>query len=92
MPALLTTVLSDVPHQTAGSASGVLSTVQQVALALGVAVIGSVFFAYLLMRDLTRSPLAAFGAPEAIRVSVGTDEENLVFRAALGQVLSGVSS
>jgi histidinol-phosphate/aromatic aminotransferase/cobyric acid decarboxylase-like protein len=37
-------------------------------------------------------PLAAFGAPDAIRVSVGTEEENLVFRSALGQVLSGVSS
>jgi EmrB/QacA subfamily drug resistance transporter len=47
MPTLLTTVLSGVPHAAAGSASGVLSTVQQVALALGVAVIGSIFFAAL---------------------------------------------
>ena len=37
-------------------------------------------------------PLAGFGAPGAIRVSVGTPEENEIFAAALGHVLSGVSS
>jgi EmrB/QacA subfamily drug resistance transporter len=47
MPTLLSTVLSGIPTHDAGSASGVLSTVQQVALAMGVAVIGSVFFAIL---------------------------------------------
>jgi EmrB/QacA subfamily drug resistance transporter len=47
MPTLLTTVLSNVPARAAGSASGVLTTVQQVALALGVAVIVTVFFAVL---------------------------------------------
>jgi histidinol-phosphate aminotransferase len=36
-------------------------------------------------------PLDGFGAPEAIRVTVGTPEENEVFAAALGHVLSGVS-
>jgi len=33
-----------------------------------------------------------FGAPGAIRVSVGTADENVVFAEALGHVLSGVSS
>jgi predicted MFS family arabinose efflux permease len=47
MPTLVSTVLSGVPAHDAGSASGVLSTVQQVALALGVATIGSVYFAIL---------------------------------------------
>jgi EmrB/QacA subfamily drug resistance transporter len=47
MPTLLSTVLGGTPHHAAGSASGVLSTVQQVALAVGVAAIGSVFFAAL---------------------------------------------
>jgi EmrB/QacA subfamily drug resistance transporter len=47
MPTLITTVLSGIPSRDAGSASGVLTTVQQVALALGVAGIGSVFFAVL---------------------------------------------
>ena len=36
-------------------------------------------------------PLDSFGAPEAIRVTVGTPEENEVFAVALGHVLSGVS-
>jgi histidinol-phosphate aminotransferase len=37
-------------------------------------------------------PLAGFGAPDAIRISVGTAEENALFADALGHVLSGVSS
>jgi histidinol-phosphate aminotransferase len=36
-------------------------------------------------------PLDGFGAPEAIRVTVGTPEENEFFQVALGHVLSGVS-
>ena len=36
-------------------------------------------------------PLDGFGAPEAIRVTVGTPEENELFAVALGHVLSGVS-
>jgi histidinol-phosphate aminotransferase len=36
-------------------------------------------------------PLDGFGAPKAIRVTVGTPEENEVFATALGHVLSGVS-
>ena len=36
-------------------------------------------------------PLDGFGAPEAIRVTVGTPEENEFFAVALGHVLSGVS-
>jgi MFS family permease len=47
MPTLLSTVLSGIPHHDAGSASGVLTTVQQVSLAMGVAVIGSIFFGLL---------------------------------------------
>jgi EmrB/QacA subfamily drug resistance transporter len=47
MPTLVSTVLGGVPTSDAGSASGVLTTVQQVALALGVAAIGSVYFAVL---------------------------------------------
>jgi histidinol-phosphate aminotransferase len=36
-------------------------------------------------------PLDGFGAPEAIRVTVGAPEENEAFAVALRQVLSGVS-
>jgi EmrB/QacA subfamily drug resistance transporter len=47
MPTLVTTVLSGVHGHDAGSAAGVLTTVQQVALSIGVAVIVSVFYAVL---------------------------------------------
>jgi histidinol-phosphate aminotransferase len=37
-------------------------------------------------------PLAGFGAPNAIRVSVGTPEENRLFGEALARVLERVPS
>jgi histidinol-phosphate aminotransferase len=53
---------------------------------------GRALFEELLRQGVIVRPLAGFGAPEAIRVSVGTAEENAIFAAALGRVLSGVSS
>jgi histidinol-phosphate aminotransferase len=53
---------------------------------------GRAFFERLLRHGVIVRPLAGFGAPEAIRVSVGTEEENAFFAAALGQVVSAVSS
>jgi histidinol-phosphate aminotransferase len=53
---------------------------------------GRAVFEQLLREGIIVRPLAGFGAPEAIRVSVGTPEENELFAAALGHVLSGVSS
>ncbi len=47
MPTLISTILINIHGQDAGSASGVLSTVQQVSFATGVAVIGTVFFSAL---------------------------------------------
>ena len=47
MPTLISTVLINIKAHDAGSASGVLSTVQQVSFATGVAVIGTVFFSAL---------------------------------------------
>ena len=52
---------------------------------------GRELFERLLREGVIVRPLDGFGAPEAIRVSVGTPEENELFAAALGQVLSGVS-
>jgi histidinol-phosphate aminotransferase len=49
-------------------------------------------FEQLLRQGVIVRPLQGFGAPGAIRVSVGTEEENAVFAVALGHVLSGVSS
>jgi histidinol-phosphate aminotransferase len=53
---------------------------------------GAALFDQLLRRGVIVRPLAGFGAPAAIRVSVGTPEENAFFTDALGHVLSGVSS
>jgi histidinol-phosphate aminotransferase len=49
-------------------------------------------FERLMRRGVIVRPLDAFGAPEAIRVSVGTLEELDVFAEALGHVLLGASS
>jgi histidinol-phosphate aminotransferase len=52
---------------------------------------GAGLFDRLLRQGVIVRPLAGFGAPEAIRVTVGTPEENAFFAASLGLVLSGVS-
>jgi histidinol-phosphate aminotransferase len=52
---------------------------------------GRDMFERLLREGVIVRPLAGFGAPDAIRVSVGTPEENEAFAAAFGHVLSGVS-
>jgi hypothetical protein len=44
MAQLFSTVLRSVAHTHAGSASGVLATIQQVANAFGVAVVGAIYF------------------------------------------------
>jgi len=53
---------------------------------------GRALFEQLLRQGVVVRPLEGFGAPGAIRVSIGTAEENAFFSAALGHVLSGVSS
>ena len=45
-------------------------------------------FEALLREGVIVRPLAAFGAPEAIRVTVGTNEENELFAEAIGRVLA----
>ena len=52
---------------------------------------GRELFERLLREGVIVRPLEGFGAPEAIRVTVGTPEENEAFAVALGHVLSGVS-
>jgi histidinol-phosphate aminotransferase len=49
-------------------------------------------FEQLLRQGVIVRPCAGFGSHEAIRVTVGTADENRAFAAALGHVLSGVSS
>ena len=48
-------------------------------------------FDALLRRGVIVRPLAAFGAPEAVRVTVGTPDENELFAEALARVV-GISS
>jgi histidinol-phosphate aminotransferase len=47
-------------------------------------------FERLLREGVIVRPLGAFGAPDAIRVTVGVAEENAFFAAALGRVLAAV--
>jgi histidinol-phosphate aminotransferase len=52
---------------------------------------GRDMFERLLRQGVIVRPLGGFGAPEAIRVSVGTPEENELFAVALRHVRSGAS-
>jgi histidinol-phosphate aminotransferase len=52
---------------------------------------GTAMFERLLREGVIVRPLQGFGAPEAIRVTVGTPDEIEFFSASLGHVLSGVS-
>ena len=52
---------------------------------------GRAVFERLLREGVIVRPLDGFGAPGAIRVTVGTSEENDFFAAALGHVFSGVT-
>ncbi|MDT4867943.1 major facilitator superfamily antibiotic efflux pump [compost metagenome] len=46
LPSLLNLALKNVPSQYAGAAAGIYSTFQQTASALGVSIIGGIFFYY----------------------------------------------
>jgi len=46
LPSLLNIVLKSVPAEYAGAAAGIYSTFQQTASALGVSIIGGIFFSY----------------------------------------------
>jgi histidinol-phosphate aminotransferase len=52
---------------------------------------GRELFESLLREGVIVRPLGAFGAPEAVRVTVGTPEDHEFLRAALGHVLLGAS-
>jgi len=52
---------------------------------------GRAVFERLLREGVIVRPLDGFGSTSAIRVTVGTSEENDVFAAALGHVFSGVT-
>jgi EmrB/QacA subfamily drug resistance transporter len=68
MSPLIRVVLSDVPVESAGAGSGVLTTTQQTSLALGVAVIGSTFISLSPVDRL--GPLHAFVAVLGVQTLV----------------------
>jgi EmrB/QacA subfamily drug resistance transporter len=78
-PPLVDTVLAGVPPQDAGSASGVLNTAQQLGAAIGVAVIGVIFFGLLASQATPsaeqvtpglRGGLQAAGVPAGVQQQV----------------------
>jgi EmrB/QacA subfamily drug resistance transporter len=77
-PTLITATLSGVPSADAGSASGLLTTFQQVAFAMGVAIIGGVFAA----------ALGPNGKPDAYAGALGTALLCNIFLLALTFVLA----
>ncbi|MEV0084676.1 MFS transporter [Saccharopolyspora sp. NPDC050642] len=80
VPPLLNAVLSRIPHAEAGMASGVLSTGQQVGGALGVAVLGAVYYGAL------GAPAGSYGYAFALAVAV-----NLVLAIAISLLLPSLS-
>jgi histidinol-phosphate aminotransferase len=52
---------------------------------------GRAVFEQLLQQGVIVRPLAGFGAPEAIRITVGTPDENAFFADALGHIFSSIS-
>jgi EmrB/QacA subfamily drug resistance transporter len=70
MPTLINTILINIRGHDAGSASGVLSTVQQVSFAAGVAVIGTVFFSALDGRIDTTSFVAALRTAFSVNIAL----------------------
>jgi len=69
MPTLVSTILINIKGHDAGSASGVLSTVQQASFATGVAVIGTVFFSALGLATSTEAFVHALRV--ALSVNIG---------------------
>jgi MFS family permease len=69
MPTLVNTILINIHGHDAGSASGVLSTVQQASFAIGVAVIGTVFFSAL--GSLTSAEAFVHALRSALLVNIG---------------------
>jgi EmrB/QacA subfamily drug resistance transporter len=81
VPPLINLVLRSVATEDAGAASGTLVTAQQVGNALGVAVVGAVFFARLGDGAGPGAYGSAFGAAAAVQGALALVAAGLVFRA-----------
>jgi len=81
IPSLINLVLRTVPIADAGAASGMLTTSQQVGNVLGVAIVGSIFFAELGARSGTGPYGDAFSLGLAVQAGLALLAAALVFRA-----------
>jgi hypothetical protein len=70
MPTLINTILINIRGHDAGSASGVLTTVQQASFATGVAVIGTVFFSALGRQTSTEAFIRALHIAFSVNISL----------------------
>ncbi len=80
MPTLISTVLINIKGHNAGSASGVLSTVQQASFATGVAVIGTVFFSVLGTETSTAAFIHALRVAFSVNICLLTTTFLLILR------------
>jgi EmrB/QacA subfamily drug resistance transporter len=85
MPSLFDFILADVPLRHAGSASGVLNTVVQLGSAVGIAVVGAVFFG--LLAASQSGPTVAF--TDAITLTLWLHVATFVACSVLVLVLPG---
>lgn len=83
IPAVIGAVLQQIQPRHAGAASGLLTTAQQFASALGIAVIGAVFFTHLPTPDLA-------GYAHALATAAGVDACLMVVAVALAVTLTGL--
>jgi EmrB/QacA subfamily drug resistance transporter len=80
MPTLISSILMNIRGHDAGSAAGVLSTVQQVSFAAGVAVIGTVFFSALGGGTSVNSFVTALKTAFAVNICLLTVTFMLILR------------
>jgi sugar phosphate permease len=81
IPTLINVVLRAVPSSDAGAASGMLSTAQQIGNALGVAIVGTIFFAHLGSGSGAGAYADAFSVALGVQATLALASAALVSRA-----------
>jgi hypothetical protein len=88
MPTLISTILINIHGHNAGSASGVLSTVQHLSFASGVAVIGTVFFGALGNQTATEAFIGALRTAFTVNICLLAVTFTLILRIPKNPVRS----
>ncbi|AOM77091.1 MFS transporter [Pedobacter steynii] len=68
LPALMTMALKNIPAGMVGASSGIYLTLQQISVALGVAIVGGVFFSHLGTESNTKSYIAAYQVATTVNI------------------------